>query len=1812
MTNETRQRIEHYTKLLPGMKEKVMAATMMFVMALAVMVTATYAWITLSSAPEVTSVDTTVAANGSLEIALANGTGSAPGKSSEGDSTGAGNTVNAANITWGNLVNLSDASYGLNKITLRPAALNGTSGLLSNPLYGVGYGTDGRIDTMVTDDDFAYVYYDSEKGDFLVDEDNSHLGVRAVSTFYYGTAGGDTIFADLLSYSKMAQTTAKTNYSSMTNESQEPGKTYIASLEGLIQVYAQFIIDKYSDNTLSFEQLDITEYVPDLYNMMVYFDENVMIPVGESYLYMTDMLDLLEGKGTGDSGYDLNSLTAASRGKTIESYISNNIPSLYQYSVDYNQLNTYLLRGEKADFSDLSDAQKKNSLAYWAYYAENGGIVYWSNISSIINWICDINSATLDGNNLSSLSKMASSILSSSGTHDAKLNKGAIYRMEKRLGEKMSPTISVTVDPSSISSILALAGKVTLDAVLTTAATEPYEIDTDLDTVKNKNKGAYKGSDPVAEDTYAMAIDCWLRTNAGSDSVDVETNTSSNINSDGTETITTVVTSPEKAYLTLEGTVITAEQTVEAFVKDINGDEQPAYTASYIVEGNSVTTDVFLRYGVYYVYDSASEEEYDFEATLKEQLGELPDITYTRKITVEEVIIGYEGANRIWTEDQLSAYSGEGTSTSQGRGSCYVFYADTPADQSRFLELLGAMKVVFVNAQGIQIGIATMDTENYFAQNGKVTVPLVLDKTQATNLGTDTKGNTIYGLTPLKKNVATRITALVYLDGSRLTNEMVLASGDIQGTLNIQFGCSTAVATTTTTTTGDEVQTTVTYAQGTDSMAIDYETLMDDYISVSATASETSFEYNPEQPATSTLNVKVAGVEPESVSGRFIRAISSTQGVQQDSITLSGEGSDWNTTCTFDKPGNYILRTIWVDGIEYDLEEPVSITVTGSSVNSVTCDALSAGSRNATIMTADSSFSTDMTLGFTTSAQIPNTVTGIFVDEEGRQINVPFTLINGEWKGEAIFTTSGTFTMEYVDIDGDIYELSDYLKPTLEIMLGLKVRTWVTATQETLTKLQSIYDRAVATNFVLDTSAVDSDGNLLFDDGVTLLVSAEVYDNNGNEISGLGNVTLYYGRAGSSVLSRGLKSTMSWDSDQGRYAGKFLVDEAGTFNFTQVTVETSGKTNSISSYTVAPQIQAMPPEDAYYFNNYTDEYQYAPDNDAEMVIGIAYSSAAARVTATITNGSFTEEVEGIMGIEATDQGEDSVNLWSFKVPTVNGLQNGEWELTKITMYGVYYEGVYYGSGDGARGIQVDLSKEGIQTKVVNNLYVTLSGKSDTFTGDFMDSHIVSDMTVKIADYNGDTIDGIEISDLYVTYYLDTTAIGVDSDYGYSVEKDSVEIKGKGDLPSGSDNVYSISAMNFQYAGPYNTCKISFKVNGTIVDSSKIVYKYMDGGTLSETYPTYEVIWNSPTVTVTGTDPAESEEFNINLGGGANDNPYPVHNYFEDYYARVYCQYGGMSSCMGQEFPNYEVSQITLKLTNAGKNISSDNSVIFAIPAADAENASDNVFTFTSNDSSIKNDVGQVGANGSSSTDSSYYTRYLPNKTIKTVIMNYDGTAFTVKLSNPVTINSSNSMPASLNYNIPEEYKDLFAGVDISEQTGNNDGRTFNVTLPTIDDFVMEVSEASGGDQSSSSTENKTVYYSITESGTCSSTTTYYPYTRTIVTEKTSSTKEIYEVTYKLAGWKFTKTVPSGESFKTTDVSKTYAPGSEFAVSSGASYTATPIFEEIKRTFIGSETAVYVVETTTDTAQASTTSKPDGTDVGEAGIYATPQVKTWWE
>ena len=180
-----------YQARLPLMKERVLAALLLFAFAIAMVTMTTFAWTTLSVAPEVSGATTTITANGNLEIALAgaydeivdadgNIIGYQPKPPSEAAAGDSLLAITQRNQTWGNLINLSDPSYGLDEVILRPATLN-TGSLAKKPFVSATYGPDGRVE-IDNNSNFKYTRYELlENGKWgFVQSDIP--GVKAVSS----------------------------------------------------------------------------------------------------------------------------------------------------------------------------------------------------------------------------------------------------------------------------------------------------------------------------------------------------------------------------------------------------------------------------------------------------------------------------------------------------------------------------------------------------------------------------------------------------------------------------------------------------------------------------------------------------------------------------------------------------------------------------------------------------------------------------------------------------------------------------------------------------------------------------------------------------------------------------------------------------------------------------------------------------------------------------------------------------------------------------------------------------------------------------------------------------------------------------------------------------------------------------------------------------------------------------------------------------------------------------------------------------------------------------------------------------------------------------------------------------------------------------------------------------------------------------------------------------------------------------------------------------------------------------------------------
>lgn len=193
MTKTEKNREEKKRKVVmpAGIRNKMVAAVSMLLVASIMMVSSTYAWFTLSTAPEVTGITTNVGANGNLEMMLLNKASFNSTEENLGVESGvndsmAAQKVTLANLKWGNLVDLADQSYGLQSIVMNPARLNiqgdTTNGykLDSALLKAPSYTSDGRV--LDVDKNTQTSGYSTD-GTWKWDEnaDNAY-GVRVIGT----------------------------------------------------------------------------------------------------------------------------------------------------------------------------------------------------------------------------------------------------------------------------------------------------------------------------------------------------------------------------------------------------------------------------------------------------------------------------------------------------------------------------------------------------------------------------------------------------------------------------------------------------------------------------------------------------------------------------------------------------------------------------------------------------------------------------------------------------------------------------------------------------------------------------------------------------------------------------------------------------------------------------------------------------------------------------------------------------------------------------------------------------------------------------------------------------------------------------------------------------------------------------------------------------------------------------------------------------------------------------------------------------------------------------------------------------------------------------------------------------------------------------------------------------------------------------------------------------------------------------------------------------------------------------------------------
>lgn len=1786
---ETTKRIETYKAALPGLKERLAAVALLLVVSMIMMISSTFAWVTLSRSPEVNGLSTSISGNGNLEIALSKPDGSAPDEYDVDESVSKGTNVAASNLQWGNLINLSHSSYGIQNMVLRPAQLN-TTGLLNNPLWGAQYGSDGRIESL--NSDFAFVNYDGKQ--FGIDSSGYKYGVRAIASY---KADVSDVTTEKLNSMIAEASAAHTN----TNQAYQAVRAKFAGLGDIVSTYAQDVVNETLNGNPS--NSDLAKY---LGNVVALYETlyEAMLTQKDTYVALANLQLFVAANNSGLT-YKAVEWEEIERNASV---YNNTLNGLTRYISDLKQLKR-----------DLDAINKR-----YQDFKTSGTPCYWDDISGQINNLVSIYTMKIDLNNdgnktyLVQLSTdQVSAILGANGKErKVYVDQGIMARFEQiavdesyRLNGEAECTVKLKITAIS----LTIYGKAY------TEVTGACYFAQDMSKAQGEK---LVPKDAVAEDTYGMAVDFWVRTNA------------------------------ESTLLVLEG----------AFATDSTG-----------------------------------------------------------------ALIRYDGVNRVWGYTSESGLPGM-ESTSQGGGSSYTYYADTPEDMARSLNLLDAMKVAFISEDGKLLATAEMDTENYCAVNGRVTVPMVLDdNTTLSYVEVDSNGveKNIRAISELTYDSAQRITAIIYLDGANLSNDDVLAASDIQGQLNIQFGSS------------QDLQT------------IGDDTLLNSQWSVEASledgSSSASFKYEEKDaiPLITKLMLDINGAEPSEVKAFFVRSITSTQGAREEEMTFTklADGK-WTAEYEFSAPGTYYLRDVQLNGINYNLSQPIKVEITGFALTGVTW---SENGEDVVYRTSDGTHATDVTVSFAKSEQyqMPHAVQARFVRTDGNTVNVTLSYDGGgDWKGTAIFNTSGKYTLEYLvytvkdDTTGEskniYYALGNKAK-TIDLSLGLYVVVTNQSGQET----------------------VDYDSAKTYEWDVVV----DIFDNTGNRLENMENVRLVYSNNGS--VSNTVKVELTPEFDQ--YMGTLAIHGAGRWMFGYLEMDGQILTKATSS----PLFTIISPDpvkfNATSVSSYFGKTQYKPLTNDAIIDGIKIANSDAATIEAIVYNSISKKYERVTWDKVSHVNDKvSIKLPQYTLdldadgrPLENATysQEGTWELVALILTNCYAEDkqfhdetnpvvwanqghkAYFDSqAEQEDAIVVteylDLSR--MTTKVSSALNVSMVSGNTALGGadaEFMKQFALKDigMQVVLTDAEGNQIPASEVAanvTLNISYVPPTASSaygykvqgGAGKNYAikltninaengtyvvsdgssvwqyvgeYTVKNLSVTIGGQTVTltPDGSNGIpekYTITTKTYDASDihpidikqgetvlgktgehitgtfllSYNLERVNirFKLNAQAVDGTQYVvledddvtaqlelthtggseqnggYSFADSEYTNITIPmsntnglyragssvllagnytaqirytiagtekteqlkSISVYSKKPSLKITGVSQPVGTSFNTNLYTGTDEQYYSmaernngiikVSNYFDDYLANVYIQaeptYNDVCS---NNLIDYTLPKLTMQISGLDSSTFTKATANFGGTCA---------FVFTSNKEFNTQEIGTIGSAswkyqiativGFERYETiNYETRTaLGEQTTTSILIDAGNSTYTVTLEQAVTVRQENVAPPSINY--------VSAGGNYSvpaKQT-SSDGNAFKVILPSsIGEHIVnenrDISDTLWTVKSNNS--QKLTYYVIAEEAkavqtgdifwfidTRAYTATvafgYYKYTRTTLVETKTTTAQKMKITYGLVGWEINGDV--------------YKPGEEIIVDSVV--TAKPIIGEIKDPVVIGDPKVETLVRTTIT------------------------------
>lgn len=359
---------------MKSIKAKLISAVCMLLVAVTMVISSSYAWFTLSTAPEVSGITTSVGANGALEIRL--------NAASDGEN----------NNTPGNIVDLSNDIYGLSRIALLPSVLSETVGRIdANFLKIPQYVANGKTSTDLSGQRTEAGIFNGTN--FFANE--TATGVRAV-----GVSSGLTD----RQYAYRNAKTAATTYANLATT------TVATSLNVNGAVLGNIVIKKSTMSNATYTPAEIAALgaiIADLESAVGYITtayEEMIVALAASGLKVGDPAAQLPDVvySTIRANFANDSLTlaqiATDKGITIEA----NTVSLE---------NTTLLAGIQALQTTIANVSAAKAAYTGLAVAES---YTWDDIDAILDKLIVVNNCKLNGNSISgglSMEALANSVL---------------------------------------------------------------------------------------------------------------------------------------------------------------------------------------------------------------------------------------------------------------------------------------------------------------------------------------------------------------------------------------------------------------------------------------------------------------------------------------------------------------------------------------------------------------------------------------------------------------------------------------------------------------------------------------------------------------------------------------------------------------------------------------------------------------------------------------------------------------------------------------------------------------------------------------------------------------------------------------------------------------------------------------------------------------------------------------------------------------------------------------------------------------------------------------------------------------------------------------------------------------------------------------------------------------------------------------------------------------------------------------------------------------------------------------------------------